>query len=278
MNKILIFGGSGSLGQAVFKELNPFFDVYSTYYSQNHFKKNKRYFYFNISNEFNDLLKKTNPNLIISSLKGDFDLQITFHEKLIKYCEENKIKLLFISSLNVFDFFTNFPSYENDKTFSNSIYGKVKINIENKILRMKTDNWAILRSAMLFDNESTRLKKLINDIKHSISIEIFPNLIINVSSSEIIAKQIHYIISRKLNGIFHHGSKDLINHDEFIFSIIKNRDLKQVNYKFVYTTNENRYLALFSNTNLFPSLLTSSAVYISGKSPSKVTSITAPII
>jgi dTDP-4-dehydrorhamnose reductase len=252
MNKILIFGGSGSLGQAVFKELNPFFDVYSTYYSQIHFKKNKRYFYFNISNEFNDLLKKTNPNLIISSLKGDFDLQITFHEKLIKYCEENKIKLLFISSLNVFDFFTNFPSYENDKTFSNSIYGKVKINIENKILRMKTDNWAILRSAMLFDNESTRLKNLINDIKHSIPIEIFPNLIININSSEILAKQIHYIISRKLNGIFHHGSKDLINHDEFIFSIIKNKNLKQVSYKFVYTTNENRYLALFSNYNLFP--------------------------
>ena len=72
---------------------------------------------------------------------------------------------MFISSLNVFDFFTNFPSYENDKTFSNSIYGKVKINIENKILRMKTDNWAILRSAMLFDNESTRLKNLINDIR-----------------------------------------------------------------------------------------------------------------
>ncbi len=44
---------------------------------------------------------------------------------------------MFISSLNVFDFFTNYPSYENDKTFSNSIYGKVKINIENKILRMK---------------------------------------------------------------------------------------------------------------------------------------------
>ena len=39
MNKILIFGGSGSLGQAIFKELNPFFDVYCTYYSQKKFKK-----------------------------------------------------------------------------------------------------------------------------------------------------------------------------------------------------------------------------------------------
>jgi len=252
MNKILIFGGSGSLGQAIFKELNPFFDVYCTYYSQKKFKKNKRYFYFDISNEFDELLNIIKPNLIISSLKGDFNSQITFHEKAINSCENNRIKLLFISSSNVFDFFTNFPSYENDKTFSNSLFGRVKINIENKILRMKNKNWVILRSAMVFDKGSTRLKNLINDIKQSIPIEIFPNLIININSTDVFAKQIHYIISRKLKGIFHHGSKDLINHDEFIFSIIKNRDLKQVNYKFVYTTNENRYLALFSNTNLFP--------------------------
>ena len=86
MNKILIFGGSGSLGQAIFKELNPFFDVYCTYYSQKKFKKNKRYFYFDISNEFDELLNIIKPNLIISSLKGDFNSQITFHEKAINSC------------------------------------------------------------------------------------------------------------------------------------------------------------------------------------------------
>ena len=58
MNKILIFGGSGSLGQAIFKELIPFFDIYSTYFTQNKFKNNNRYFYFNISNDFNDLLNR----------------------------------------------------------------------------------------------------------------------------------------------------------------------------------------------------------------------------
>ena len=63
LNKILIFGGSGSLGQAIFKELNPFFDVYCTYYSQKKFKKNKRYFYFDISNEFDELLNIIKPNL-----------------------------------------------------------------------------------------------------------------------------------------------------------------------------------------------------------------------
>jgi dTDP-4-dehydrorhamnose reductase len=56
-----------------------------------------------------------------------------FHKKLINYCDDKNIKLLFVSSSNVFDTFTNYPSYENDKTFSESIFGRFKINIENKI-------------------------------------------------------------------------------------------------------------------------------------------------
>ena len=131
MTKVLIIGGSGYLGYTIFKELNPFYDVYGTYNKNIDFKKNKRFYNFNLKNNFNQILKEVNPNLIISSLKGDFNDQIFFHEKLIMYCDKKNIKLLFISSSNVFDSFTNFPSYENDKTFSESIFGRFKINIEN---------------------------------------------------------------------------------------------------------------------------------------------------
>ena len=255
MIKVLIFGGSGYLGNTIFKELNPFYDVYGTYNKNIDFKKNKRFYNFNLKNNFNQILNEVNPNLIISSLKGDFNDQIFFHEKLIMHCDKKNIKLLFISSSNVFDSFTNFPSYENDKTFSESIFGRFKINIENKILRMRSKNWLILRSPMIFDKNSHRIRDIINKSNESISIEIFPNLIVNLNSAKIFAKQIHYIISRKINGIVHHGCNDLVNHDEFIFSIVKNLKLKKVNYKYVYTTNENRYLALFSKQNIFPNHL-----------------------
>ena len=76
-------------------------------------------------------------------------------------------------------------------------------------------------------------------------------MIININSSEILAKQIHYIISINIDASFRSTLIPLLDKG-FIFSIIKNKNLKQVSYKFVYTTNENRYLALFSNYNLFP--------------------------
>lgn len=255
MIKVLIFGGSGYLGNTIFKELNPFYDLYGTYFNNINFKKNKRFFYFDLNNDLNFLLKKIKPTHVISSLKGDFNSQTLFHRNLINYCDIKKTKLLFISSSNVFDSFTNYPSYEDDKTFSQSIFGRFKINIENKILRMKSKKWVILRSPMIFDRNSPRINDIIAKSNESVAIEIFPNLVVNVNSAKIFAKQIHYIISRNINGIVHHGSKDLVNHDEYIFSIIKKLNIKKVNYKYIYTTNDNRYLALFSNKNILPNHL-----------------------
>ena len=252
MIKVLIFGGSGYLGNTIFKELNPFYNVYGTYFNNTNFKNNKRFFYFDLNNDLSVLLKKIHPTHVISSLKGDFNDQTLFHNELIKHCDNKKIRLLFVSSSNVFDSFTNYPSYENDKTFSESIFGRFKINIENKILRMRSKKWVILRSPMIFDKNSPRIKDIISKSKESIAIEIFPNLIVNINSAKIFAKQIHYIISRNINGIIHHGSKDLVNHDEYIFFFFLKLEIKKVNYKYIYTTNENRYLALFSNKNIFP--------------------------
>ena len=252
MKKILIFGGSGFLGKAIYKELNPFFNLHCTYYKNIIFKKNKRFHYFDIRYKSIKLLNKIQPNIIISSISGDFYNQISFHNELINYCDLKKIKLMFISSSNVFDYFTNFPSYEDDKTFSNSIYGKFKINIENKILRLKNKNWAILRSPMIFDNNSPRIVELKKNIFNQHPIEIFPNLIVNINSAKFFAKQIHYIISRNLTGIIHHGSKDLLLHTDLISSILKKLNFEKINYKYVYTTNDNRYLALFSKKKTFP--------------------------
>ena len=100
-----------------------------------------------------------------------------------------------------------------------------------------------------------RVQKKKKNINNSNSIEIFPNLIININSEEYLSKQLHYIISRNLSGIFHHGSKDLINHEELIKLIISKLNPKSCNFKYVYTTNENRYLSLMSKTNKFPNHL-----------------------
>lgn len=252
MIRVLIFGGSSSIGTAIFKELNPFYDLHATYYKQIKFSSNKRYLYYDLKDDPVFILNKLNPDIIISGLKGNFNLQVKYYDKIIKYCEAFNSKLMFISSSSVFDSFVNFPSYEEDKTFSQSIYGRFNIHIENKLFRMKSSNWTINRSAMIFSSKSKRIDQIKESIINLSPIEIFPNLIININSENLLAKHLHYMISRNLNGIFHHGSKDLINHEELIKIIIEKLNLKAVKFKYVYTTNNNRYLSLLSNKNSFP--------------------------
>lgn len=252
MIRVLIFGGSSSIGTAIFKELNPFYDLHATYYKQIRFSSNKRYLYYDLKDDPVFILNKLNPDIIISGLKGNFNLQIKYYDKIIKYCEAFNSKLMFISSSSVFDSFVNFPSYEEDKTFSQSIYGRFNIHIENKLFRMKSSNWTINRSAMIFSSKSKRIDQIKESIINLSPIEIFPNLIININSENLLAKHLHYMISRNLNGIFHHGSKDLINHEELIKIIIEKLNLRAVKFKYVYITNNNRYISLLSNKNSFP--------------------------
>ena len=100
---------------------------------------------------FDELSVKTNGNKLI---------KIT--EKIINFVDRTNISsgILNISSSSVFDSFINYPSYEEDKTFSQSIYGRFNIHIENKLFRMKNSNWTINRSAMIFSSKSKRINQI----------------------------------------------------------------------------------------------------------------------
>jgi dTDP-4-dehydrorhamnose reductase len=256
MNKILIFGASGYLGNILYRELAPYFDVYGTYFSNEKFKNNQRFFNYNFETEGPEkILKKVRPNIIICSLRGNFEDQIDFHLYIADYTQEQKCKLIFLSSANVFDVFTNYPSYEFDKTLSESIFGRLKIKIENRVMKLPKKQWIIVRIPMVFGPNSPRIKELKLHIDQKIPFEVFPKLIVNVMSDSMLSRQIHYLINRKKTGIFHLGSKDLIHHDEF-FSLLANELTdKPAIFKQVYTTNHDRYLALLQRDNKLPKYL-----------------------
>lgn len=253
-HRILILGASGFIGNAIYKELCSYFDTYGTYNIDNkNFNSNHHFFQYNIEeDDIFEILDIVKPTIIISALRGNFSSQIIAHKHLVEYVKINKCKIIFLSSANVFDAYSKYPSYENDTTLSNSIYGHFKIKIENLLLRLPKTKIAILRLPMVFGTHSPRVNeiKLANLEKQPI--EIFPNLVINVTSCDKVTQQIHYIINRNKYGIYHLGSTDLVHHDDFIKDIIKILELKQVSYKFVYTTNDDRYLAVLPKENLLP--------------------------
>ncbi|MFD1613915.1 sugar nucleotide-binding protein [Gelatiniphilus marinus] len=253
-HRILILGASGFLGGAIYKELCPYFKTFGTYNITNKaFEKNHHFFQYNIQeDDIYEILDIVKPTIIISALRGDFSKQVLLHQHLVEYVFSKKIKLLFLSSANVFDAYSKYPSYETDKTYSNSIYGHFKIKIENMLLRLPNKQVAILRLPMVFGNQSPRVLEMLKLIKQKEPIEVFPNLIINVTTDTKVTQQIHYIINRNKSGIFHLGSNDLVHHDDFIKEIVTSLNTQKALYKQVYTTNNDRYLAVLPKYNLLP--------------------------
>ncbi|MFV9551118.1 sugar nucleotide-binding protein [Algibacter sp. PT7-4] len=254
-HRILIIGASGFLGNAIYKELCSYFKTFGTYNTSNkQFEKNHQFFQYNIEeDDIYEILDIVKPTIIISSLRGDFSKQVLLHQHLTEYVFSNKIKIIFISSANVFDAYIKYPSYEQDKTYSNSIYGHFKIKIENMLLRLPKKQVAILRLPMVFGSQSPRILEFIRLINETEPLEVFPNLIINVTTDAKVTQQIHYIINRNKYGIFHLGSQDLVHHEDFVKEIISSLELKKTpNYKRVYTTNNDRYLAVLPKFNKLP--------------------------
>ncbi|WP_242094026.1 sugar nucleotide-binding protein [Aestuariivivens sediminicola] len=254
-HKILILGASGFLGNAIYRELCSYFRTFGTYrISNSTYEKNHHFFQYNFEeDDIYEILDIVNPTIIISALRGDFSKQVLLHQHLAEYVFSKKVKLIFLSSANVFDAYSKYPSYETDKTYSKSIYGHFKIKIENMLLRLPKGLATIIRLPMVFGSQSPRVLEIIQCIKDNEPIEIFPNLIMNVTSDNKLTQQIHYMINRNKSGVFHLGSSDLVHHDDFIKEIVKTREPEnKVLYKRVYTTNDDRYLAVLPKYNKLP--------------------------
>jgi len=253
-HRILILGGSGYIGNAIYKELGPYFRTFGTYRAPNAaFETNTQFFHYNVEqDDVYEILELCKPSIIISALRGDFNAQTIAHQHIAEYAKEFGSKVIFLSSANVFDAYSKYPSYEIDKTLSHSVYGHFKIKIENLLLRLPKKQVAVIRLPMIFGTNSPRMQDIKQTILDKESIEIFPNLILNITLDKKVTQQIHYIINRNKHGIFHLGSTDLVHHDDFIKTLIGIITKEKVLYKHVFTTNEDRYLAVLPKYNKLP--------------------------
>ena len=254
-HRILILGVSGFLGNAIYKELCSYYSTFGTYRTPLlAFENNKQFYQYDFEeDDIFEILNVVKPTLIISALRGDFSAQLTAHKHLFEYISLKKnCKIVFLSSANVFDAYSKYPSYENDTTLSNSIYGHFKIRLEQLFLKLPAKKIAILRLPMVFGAQSPRVNELKLHLELDAPIELFPNLIMNVISDQKVTQQLHYIINRNKHGIFHVGSKDLVHHDDFIKDLVSKIGAKNPKFKLVYTTNDERYLAVLPKENKLP--------------------------
>ena len=252
--RILILGGSGFIGNAIYRELLGFYDTYATYRTDNRFfEQNKKFIQYDYELEDPEyLLKNLQPDIIVSAVRGNFESQVRFHQECLPYLLRYNARLIFISSANVFDSFSHYPSYEFDKTLSESVYGRFKIKIENALMRIPARHVAICRVPMVFGQLSPRVRDLEKNLSENEPIEVFPNVVLNATHIERLTQQIHYIINRNRIGIFHLGSTDLIHHNELIKGITDGYPMHRPIFKQVFESNDDRYLAVLPKQNKLP--------------------------
>ncbi len=255
-NRILILGASGFIGNTIYKELLPYFDVYGTYAHQHGlYGENQVFYEFFVESEGDELsaiLNEVMPSVIISALKGPFEALKKVHKSLCEYCLGMDATLLYISSSQVFDAYGKFPSYEFDIPKSQSLEGVQKIQLEKLIQTLPESQYAILRLPLVLGVNAPILFMLKQAIKHQASFDVYPNLIVSATTSDKMAQQIHYIINHHCTGIYHLASEDVMHHDEIFREISDRISSKRPVFKKVYSSNEDLFLALLPKENKLP--------------------------
>lgn len=262
MEKILILGASGLVGKSLLKELNKNYDVYGTYRNNKLYSTNLFYYDMSNLNKITDILVDVKPSKIVYCLTGNYNTELALINKLINYLSLMNGKLYFCSTANVFDGDTTKPHLNSHELIAKSEYGKFKIECEKTISKGLRDKGIIFRLPMIWGRECPRIKSLVNSLEYDEEIDVLANLYINTNTDEMLARQIHYIISNDLKGIFHLGGYETINHYEFVKEIIVK--LGYVNPKLnkeILPGKEN-YLAVLPTIGQLPRELTFSNEYV----------------
>ncbi|NQX78150.1 sugar nucleotide-binding protein [Gilvibacter sp.] len=253
MRRILILGASGYLGRISYKELTPYLDLHGTYFSADQYENNQVMHRFDLeSDSIAALLRELLPTEIIYALDGPYPEQQQALKVIVEYCRAEKARLIFFSSVAVFDAVNSHASYENDKPLPQSAYGKHLTQMERICGDLPAPLYSILRLPLVLGTNAPLIKQLRAAHQHKAHFEVNPNQIISVNTEQEVARQLHYIINRKLSGIFHLSSTDLIHHSDLFLELSQKLGLTEMIFAYNYSSNDDEYYALLPKYNLLP--------------------------
>lgn len=220
--RILILGATGTVGASIHRQLSSCKDleIWGTYCSHGQSNASSM-IRFSVENpdKIRPVLQKVRPDLVISSLRGDFDRQLTVHKIIADYLSANHGKIIYISTANVFDGSCEKPHYEEDHRNSDSDYGQFKIQCEDLLKNRLESRAVILRLPFVWGKNSPRVQEIKTGCKKG-ELTVYTDFFSNHVADLQIAQMVQWIIEKDKEGTFHVGTSHMTNYFEFVVQLI----------------------------------------------------------
>lgn len=224
--RFLILGASGLVGSAMKRQLEAAgHEVTGTYCVDNEkYNRNPTYRQLEAGDitGIDMLLEEELPDVVISAMRGEFDLQMQTHEWVMQYCrKDSHRKIIFVSTLNVFDNDLSKMHVESEKANPESTYGVYKAKCEDMFLEnLEKSQVIILRIPSVWSEDCRRVQELKEAARNGEKVKIWTPLIHNYTTPEKIGEATRYILDRNLDGIFHLGTVETMDYAEFYCNVV----------------------------------------------------------
>lgn len=227
--KILIIGASGLVGGRLYKDLKQTHQVIGTY---NNFPlPGLTRLDITNKNEIEQLVKEAKPDWILhpaayADVDGceknpDLCYKINWQgvKNVVDCAKQNECAFLFFSTDYIFDG-KNGPYSEDNKPNPLSIYGKVKLEMENYI-KNNLNKYLIIRTANVFGWEEQGKNfviRLINNLKQEKQQNIVTDQIGSPTYVGFLTKAVKYLIENNYDGVYNVAGRETI--DRYRFAIL----------------------------------------------------------
>lgn len=213
MKKVLLLGGTGLVGGAINRAIKDDYKMVLT--AGNHDIEGCLRLRTDEPERLLTVLDKDDPDIVISSFRGDFGEQFRFHEALAGWLAGKDKRLIFISTANVFDGDLSRPFTEEDTPVPDSEYGKFKRDCEAMLQKKLAERLIIFRLATVWAAECPRVSRLKEYSGTGKPLHSYRGSMVNITLADQIGGYVKYVLEHDLTGVFHVGTTDTVDYSEF---------------------------------------------------------------
>lgn len=211
--RVLLLGGNSFVGQSMISDLEYSYQIIPT--AGHHAPENGYQLLAEEPDKLLEILAHENPEIVISSIRGDYQSQLNFHKTLADWLSKKQKRLLYISTANVFDGDLSKPWTEHDPPMPESDYGSFKRDCETMLGNILENQLIIFRLAAVWSADCPRVQQLKRHSQTNEPYHTYPDYNINVTPAGQIGTYAKYVLENNLHGIFHVGTTDTVNYSSF---------------------------------------------------------------